>query len=77
MMENENFSDLKARRCQSEMKDFCIIYGIGTLEAHVIIKAKNEEDAVTNLRNMVSFLGGILQSINTKEFVIYRIFSED
>lgn len=63
---NENFRCCKEDQkmsenccCNKEKKEFCVVYTIEERESHVVIVAKDEQDAIQQFYNSVQLINSI------------------
>lgn len=60
--------------CNKEKKEFCVVYTIGERESHVVIVAKDEQDAIQQFYNSVQLINRIFGL--DASFSIKRVYQE-
>lgn len=78
---NENFGCCKEDQkmsenccCNKEKKQFCVVYTIGREERHVLIIAKDEIDAIHQVRNVAQTIISVFGL--DASFCIDRVYQE-
>ena len=61
--------------CNKEKKEFCVVYTIEGEERHVVMVAKDEEDAVLQFYNTVKIINSLI-GIDDLGVIVNRVYQE-
>lgn len=60
--------------CNKEKKEFCVVYTIGGEERHIVVVAKDKEDALDQVHSAIQLFNTIFEF--DVRFIVNRVYQE-